>query len=564
MAIVQTQSPPEAPLRHPDQVMRLERMGAAFPHRLSFMRTLLRRLNREGADVTRPVWEIDAEGYGRAVYSVPLGGDVYSLIAFSQPLDAEARSDRVIATAWDASFALFDGVPTPADLDRLQANVPKQEAGRYSAAELSLSRANRSVRFFEHVVARLASGQQPDAAMLREVGYLMRTTAVYGNGKLGFADRARIADRPAMRTSFHVEMLNVWLIRGFTHDLVDHIAKARNPAGAVVLSTTSRRSLGIGNSTGLGLAPFLVTHLTLLNNWMAVRETALARVRAVRQADTATIARVVGLIDRASRHLAQWQVADQVQMDRIIRLRAEWREVQELANTDWLAAPDPWERLIAHSARWSLEAQELLVALVLEPYGDLVDDLGDRLAAGPRPALDPGMKVADLRALVAAHYGWALAVDFSDAAQQHFFWYVSEAKLEPRLGRRHDEAGAERESPLDIARRVQALMGDLAAAEGGESLALFLMRHPEHRYVARRAQVMADHPYAEIRDNLLGANCRPIDMLRFKLAYFGASKFDPKSDLWTRINMYQGAPGFAEIGQADADDWWLPVLGDAP
>ena len=60
-------------------------------------------------------------------------------------------------------------------------------------------------------------------------------------------------------------------------------------------------------------------------------------------------------------------------------------------------------------------------------------------------------------------------------------------------------------------------------------------------------------------DNLIGADCLAIDILRCKLSFFGASKFDPKSDRWTRINMYQGAPLFDEITNADADDWWLPV-----
>ena len=76
----------------------------------------------------------------------------------------------------------------------------------------------------------------------------------------------------------------------------------------------------------------------------------------------------------------------------------------------------------------------------------------------------------------------------------------------------------------------------------------------------RRVQALATHPYAEIRDNLIGAGCLPIDMLRCKLSFFGASKFDPKSDRWTRITMYQGAPLFDEIGESGSDDWWLPVL----
>jgi len=553
---------PQTALRSPDEVMRLERLGACFPNRLSFMRTLVRWLSREKAEVTRPVWEINDQGYGRAVYSVPLDGDVYSLVAFSQPLAAENRSDRVIAEAWDASFALFDGVPTKADLDRLEANTPKQEAGRYEPTELSLSRANKSVRFFEHVAGRLAEGQQPDPDLLNSIGYLMRTTAVYGNGKLGFADRARIDSRPAMWESFHVEMLNVWLIRGFTHDLVEHIAKARNPDGFAPLTAETKRCLGIGNATGLGLAPFLVNHSLLLNNWMLVRETALARVRAVQQADTATIATVRALMQRVTRHLDQWSVEDTRQMTRIETLRQEWPRVIELTSENWLSQDFPWDRLVVASADWSVECQELIVALVMEPYGDLVDDLADGLASRGKPQLAPAMSVADLSALVDQNYGWAVAIDFSDPKEEHQFWYVSEAKLEPRLGKRFEEDGADKESPLDIARRVKALAGDLKDAPGSENVAAFLMRHPEHRYVARRVQASEAHPYCEIRDNLLSEDCLPIDMLRFKLAYFGASKFDPKSDLWTRINMYQGAPTFDEIASTEADDWWLPVLGE--
>ena len=37
------------------------------------------------------------------------------------------------------------------------------------------------------------------------------------------------------------------------------------------------------------------------------------------------------------------------------------------------------------------------------------------------------------------------------------FWYVSAEKLEPRLGERSSEPGAEREQPLAIARDIAAL-----------------------------------------------------------------------------------------------------------
>ncbi|MDH3263730.1 MAG: hypothetical protein OEM24_07005, partial [Paracoccaceae bacterium] len=313
---------PEAPLRPPSEVMRLARMGAFFPTRISFMRSLLRLLGAEGGRIERPLWEIDADGYGRAVYTVQLGGAPLSLVAFSTQLAPELRTDRVIAEAWDASFVLFDGRPSADDLARLKENAPRQEAGRFGASDLVLSRANKSVRMFEHVVSRLAEGRQPDPGLIRSVGYLMRTTAVYGNGKFGIADRGRIAGRPNLSAPFRAEMLAVWLIREFTHDLAEHVARARNP-GASVLAPQLRRHLGIGNATGLGMAPFLVSHPVLLNNWMMARETALARVRALPAASAAEIARVQALFARATAHVHEWSVEDARQMARIEVLQRE-------------------------------------------------------------------------------------------------------------------------------------------------------------------------------------------------------------------------------------------------
>lgn len=544
-----------ADLRPPDTVMRLARMGAFHPTRLSFMRTLIRQLAAEGAQVSRPVWEIGPEGYGRAVYSAPLGGRVYSLVAFSTPLAPEDRTDRVIAEAWDTTYTLFDGMPETADLDRLERETPKQEAGRFTERELVLSRANKSVRLFAHVVDRLAEGRQPDPEMVESIGYLMRTTAVYGNGKFGIADRALIADRPEMRGPFRPEMLTVWLIREFTLDLAEHIAAARDP-GAARLSPGIRRHLGIGNATGLGMAPFLVTHPTLLNNWMLARETALARVLAVEEATPAERDHFARVLDRAKAHVAAWSVEDARQMARIETLRGELAGLTPPAP----GAHRPWAALMAAAAGTSDECQELLAAAMMEPYGHLVDGLADCMYAEAQPALTPGAHAADLAAALESHFGWALAVDFARPEETHQFWYVSEDKLEPRLGLRREEPGADLESPLDIARQMQVLAADLDKVAPEETVAAFLARRPEHRRAAKRALCAARYPYAEIRDNLIGAACLPIDMLRCKLSFFGASKFDPKSDRWTRVTMYQGAPTAADLSDPAADDWCFPVL----
>ena len=541
-------TPAQMPMRPPSTVMRLRRMGASFPTRLSFLRTLMRALAADGVKVTRPIWKMSADGYGHATYTLKFGGYDYTLVAVSTELPPELRTDRVIATAWDTAYVLYDGIPTSAEIDRIVATAPLQEAARYTARDLVLSRANKSVRLFDHVTAALRAGQQPDPAKIREAGYLMRTTAVYGNGKFGIADRGHIADRPGMDGPFMAEMLTVWLIRGFTHDLAEHVGGAK-------LSVETKRHLGIGNATGLGMAPFLVNHPMLLDAWMQVREAAIARVRAVPSLDEGQIGRIYALVTRAAQHLAEWNVPDPIAADRIATMRREWPAFAATLTPEAMTAPQPIHTILTQSAQWSIDTQELIAALMLEPFGELVDGLTTCMATPFSPTLDPSMPCADIKALIDKDWNWTCAIDYSDARACAQFWYVSEEKLEPRLGSRHIEDGADRESPLDIGRQVKALAQNIP--ETDLPVGRFLAEHPEHRAAARRVQTLGRHAYAEIRDNLIGHDCLPIDLLRCKLSYFGAAKFDPKSDRWTRITLAQGAPLFDELDSAD--DWWLPV-----
>ena len=78
-------------------------------------------------------------------------------------------------------------------------------------------------------------------------------------------------------------MMLVYLVRQFTFDQVNHVAKFKNPKTAVNLDPEICKKLGIGNSTGLGMAPFIVNHPTLLNNWIICRETALKKIREIKK-----------------------------------------------------------------------------------------------------------------------------------------------------------------------------------------------------------------------------------------------------------------------------------------
>ncbi|OIQ35260.1 MAG: hypothetical protein BM559_01755 [Roseobacter sp. MedPE-SWchi] len=554
----------EVSCRDPNLVMRLARLGSIHQSRLSFMRILTRRMVREGWRFEQTAFEINDQGVGHAVYTAYGPERAYSLIAYAHDLPAEKRSDRVIAEAWDATFTLFDGIPTGADIERLSQNIPVQEAGRVKGTELSVSRANRSVRLWEHVVSKLAAGEQPDAAQIDAVGYLMRTTAVYGSGKLGAADREMIADRPEFRVPFQVEMLSVYLTRWFVRDLVQYMADTRAKAlgaSAAKLDADLARSMGIGNSTGLGMAPFLLNHPVLFSNWVQVRETALQRVRGVASATADEIAVFNDIFARNKQSVANWHSEHPVQLEKLAALQADVDLISAKLEDEGLAQSSPWESLYQWSTQsLTVEGQEWLVSLMLEPYGDLVDDLADEMSADNTATfrIAGAMTVARLREVLQDVYGWALKTDWSLAANKARAWYVSEEKLEPRLGERFEEPIEEYEQPLAPGRDATQLFAALAHWPEETPVAEFLLRHPEHRHSVRRAQIANRAPYAEIRDNTISEDVLPIDMLRCKLAFFGAMHFDPRSDRWVRICMYGNAPYPEELSTRDGDFWVYP------
>ncbi len=536
-------------------------MGSFHASRLSFMRVLLRRLKRDDWRFDRPVWRIDAQGIGVATYRAIGHERVYTLVAFAHDLPDALRSDRVIAESWDATFTLFDGEPDESDIERLSQNVPLQEAGRISERELVLARANRSVRLFAHVIDSLAEGRQPDRAQVESVGYLMRTTAVYGSGKFGAADRSVWARRPEFGGSFQPEMLAVWLIRSFTLDIVEHLAAERAPDRATRIDPELKRRFGVGNSTGLGMAPYLVSHPSLIHAWIAARETALARVRGLPTATVAAQARFSELLARAAENARTWVSTHPIQTRKIAELRLDLAMLEKRLAAGILQGPEPWDRLY----RWaegalSEEGQEQFVSLMLEPYPELVDDLADDMAVDESVdfPIDGSMTLERLREILHEVYGWALETDFTRPDARARVWYVSEEKLEPRLGERFEEPIEPYEQPLAPGRDAALLYDAMRDQVGTETVAAFLLRHPEHRHIVRRAQIAARLVYAEIRDNTIAAALLPIDLLRCKLSFFGATRFDPRSDRWVRITMYQDAPFPDELAECDVDAWIYP------
>ena len=148
-----------------------------------------------------------------------------------------------------------------------------------------------------------------------------------------------------------------------------------------------------------------------------------------------------------------------------------------------------------------------------------------------------------------------MRINFEKKQNTQNFWFISKNKEEPRLADRFEESGSELEQPLAIARDIKTLHYKLLDTKNNSTVAEFLSKNSELRHVVRRAFIVEKFPYSEIQDNTIGKNIMPIDMLRLKLSFFGALKFDPRSDKWLRICMFQGAPLPDEL--KNYDEQWV-------
>ena len=544
-------------LRHPEDVMKLSRLGSFHQSKLSFLRSFIREF--KNWEFNRDIFDLDKDGYGVVVYSVRKNKRIYSLICFSQHINAEERSDRVIATKWDAAFVLHDGVPTKNDIERLKENVPKQEIGRMSNKELALSRANKSVRIFDHVVNSLSSGKQPDVNLLNKVGYLYRTTAVYGSGKFGLADRFRIKDRKEICGPFRLEMMLVYLVRQFTFDQINHISKMKNPNEFVSLDKKIAKNLGIGNSTGLGMAPFIVNHPTLLHQWIYNREKALKKIRSIKDVSKKEIEHFKFCLEKSKKIIDTWYTDSKYQNKKIKSLKNDLIKFNEyFSSLKFISKKYLWNEIFLWIDKYlDEECSEYLISMMMEPYDNIIEPLVKNMSSDEEKYFNipSSRKLIELKTIIETKYKSILNINFNDKKSNTFFWFISKNKEEPRIANRFEEYGSNLEQPLAIARDIKKVYEKISNENLSKTVADFLVDNDELRHVIRRIFISEKFHYSEIQDNTISESLIPIDMLRLKLSFFGAQKFDPRSDKWLRICMYQGAPLVNEI--KNSDDTWI-------
>ncbi|MDG1164932.1 MAG: hypothetical protein P8N61_06130, partial [Porticoccaceae bacterium] len=367
---------------------------------------------------------------------------------------------------------------------------------------------------------------------------------------------------------FAAEMFTCFMLRHFSLQHADYIAAQRAPKTAVQLDDDIKRYFGIGNSTGLGMAPFLINHPLLINQWIEQRETALARAKVAGAdgIDSVILERFQIATDRVIQHLGEIMTGDVQQNISNAMVRQELQELSQWLldeGASIVSSRYNWAEL-AHYAEqsWRVETQEVINTMLIELYPELVDELEELMAVDEDQHLTPHMSLWELRGLIEDKYDWALAIDFSQPDAQGSFWYRSQEKMEPRLGQTHIDMGVEKQMPLAIGRMVRECYNEVCAYMvefPQQDVAHFILQQPNLSGAISRIQTMAQSHYGDIRENLVHSDVLPIHLLRCKLSFFGVSKFDPRSRLWVRNTMFQGAPLISDFDKPFMDDWQFPI-----
>jgi len=304
--------------------------------------------------------------------------------------------------------------------------------------------------------------------------------------------------------------------------------------------------LGIGNSTGLGMAPFIVNHPTLLNNWISAREIALKKIREIKKISKKNQKVFLECLKKSIKNITSWNTESEYQINKIKSLLKDLNEFIIYLDNNFNFEQDyAFNELYLHlEKKYCEECIEYVVSMMMEPYDDIVLPLIKEMSSEEEKYFNIPTErtVEDLKLILEKKYPDILTIDFTKDENNLNFWFISKNKEEPRLANRFDEMGAELEQPLAIARDIKRLHDLLLKVNNNWTIAKFLSTNNELRHIVRRAFIVEKFPYSEIQDNTIGKTIVPIDMLRLKLSFFGALKFDPRSDKWLRICMFQGAP----------------------
>lgn len=556
---------PEPRFRAAEVLLRPSRLAVLQSSRLSATRLLMAKLIRERWRIELLRWQIDERARGTALYRIHSPTMPFDFIVHSFEPKKEGRMGRIIGRAWDMMAALVEGPVSAEDVRITGEEIHKLYAGRATPGTLIWCRSNRSGRAFDHTVDSLAAGRQPDIAILADACYLMRNTGLDGNGTFGTRSFRALEDTHPLRRPLDAQMLCAYMMRVFSVDLVEHLARCQSP-GALRLAPQIQSFLGVGNGSALGLNLFVNNHPKLVHRWLSAREQAIVAAKRlpVGKGD-ARLARLLCLLDKA----AVFRREDRMEYERftasavvaaeIEKVMAAVRELYDTGRVGGVEARYPLAALAdSIEGRVHEEACETYLGLLTDLVPELCDRLAENLAVDEEYVTEPDMSIGRLRDIVRAEYAWTFGLELDSEASQRYVWYKSATAEEPRRGPRA-EAGEVFNLGLDLPRLIRALDGELAARPPSTTVARFLLERPELRFIVSRVQTLSGLAYHSPHMNMMGEDLVPSDITRLvNICIHGLDKTRDYMHRSLRGVIYQGAPTPQQIAAGADPDWYWP------
>jgi hypothetical protein len=387
----------------------------------------------------------------------------------------------------------------------------------------------------------------------------MRNTGLDGNGTFGTRTFAALEEDHPLRGPFHAQMLAAYLMREFSLDLAEHLARQLDP-GAVRLDDELRRCLGLGNGSAFGLLFFVNLHPLLIDRWLTARFDAVDAARArVVAGGSAELQRWSELLERAAVFYDEdpfvyysFTHPSIVAAD----LRSLTARIHTLAAAEDLPAGELVDRATAGA---SVDAVEIVHAMLLEVFPEQTDSFLSVGAVDETLRLHPEQSLAELLEVVRTEYAWTDRFDMDDPGQRVFRWYKSETAEEPRRGRTEEVSGGV-EWALDLPGDVQRLTRRLEALPDDMTVGEFLLRHPDERSTVQRIHGLRGRLFHSPHMNMLGPDLVPAHVVRLmSSALHGLDKtsdLDGRWGLWGLI--FHGAPTREDVAEGRAADWVYP------
>jgi len=545
--------------------MKAESLSMIQPSRISVSRALIAQAAQGRWKIKCTRFNLDERGNGQACYVVDAGGWTFSFPIFSSEPKTAGRSARIIGTTWDMLGALIEGSITDDDFENTGRELPKLYEGRATPTTLVWARSNRSGRLFEQAIDALADGRQPDIAKLAAVGYLTRNTGLDGNGTFGTKTFLAYENDHPLRWALGAQMLSAYMMRVFAGDLLRHLSRAKGGSRAVDMDADLQRYLGLGNASAIGLSYFVHSHPKLIDHWLSMRQRLVETAMALRlEPDGSQLVLLLDLVKKAVTYRredrSEYEVfapSDAV-ADGLEIIQAKLNSLLQETRSRSVGNVRTLEILCRSlTGKVHPEALETLHSLLIELVPDTADDLVRSLIVNEEMSPRPDMNLGQLREIIDAEYAWVFDLDLVSERSRRYIWYKSITAEEPRRGP-YEEVIDAHNMGLDLPRLVKAVSDDLRRGQRSQSVARFLIAHPQHRLIANRIQTLAGLKHHSPHADIMSEDFIPAHVVR--LMNSGIHGIDKTRDFLGRFIrgvLFQGAPLPDEIASGKAERHWF-------